>query len=170
MYNSVKLFFIAIFLLFVQVLVLNQVSVFGYATPLLFVYFIVKLPLTLHRNWVLLLAFGYGMVLDAFTQSYGLQISALVTVAFLRPYVVMLFVSKDEAIDNLPSANMLGWAKFYRYAGVLVLLNHLWVAMLNYWEWQEAVRLTGHALLSSLITMVLVVACEGIWREKNERH
>lgn len=169
MHNSVKLFFIAVFLLFVQALVLNQVAVFGYATPLLFVYFVVKLPLTLHRNWALLLAFVYGMVLDAFTQSYGLQTSALVTVAFLRPYVATLFVSKDEATDSLPSANTFGRAKFYRYAGVLVLVNHLWVAMLNYWEWQEAARLAVHALLSSLITMVLVIACEGIWREKNER-
>lgn len=169
MHNSVRLFFIAVFLLFVQVLVLNQVAMFGYATPLLFVYFIVKLPLTLHRNWVLLLAFVYGMVLDAFTQSYGLQTSALVTVAFLRPYVATLFISKEETTDSLPSAKTLGQAKFYKYTSVLVLLNHFWVSMLNYWEWQEAARLTGHALLSSLVTVVLVIACEGIWQNKNER-
>ena len=80
-----------IVLLLAQTLLLNHISVFGCATPLLYVYF----ALTVQRGeakWATLLwCFFMGLLVDIFTNTPGVAAASMTLVGFLQPYVVELF-------------------------------------------------------------------------------
>ncbi|HRE96529.1 MAG TPA: rod shape-determining protein MreD, partial [Flavobacteriales bacterium] len=65
-----------IFLLLLQGLVLNNLPLGTYFQPYLYVMFIILLPFET-PNWMILpLSFFYGLILDSFTNTYGLHASA----------------------------------------------------------------------------------------------
>ena len=55
-----------VLLVLVQVLVLNHIHLGGYATPFLYVYFILVLNCDVKRNEMLLMGFFLGLVVDVF--------------------------------------------------------------------------------------------------------
>ena len=91
-----------IVLLLAQTLLLNHISVFGCATPLLYVYF----ALTVQRGeakWATLLwCFFMGLLVDIFTNTPGVAAASMTLVGFLQPYVVELFAPRDSADDLRP--------------------------------------------------------------------
>ena len=58
-------------LVFVQVLVCNNICIFNVATPFIFVYFLIRLPIDMRINWVLTLSFLTGLIVDVFSDTQG---------------------------------------------------------------------------------------------------
>lgn len=82
--SAIGYIFSFIILVLLQVSVFNRIALFGYATPFLFLYFILKLPTTLSANWTMTLSFLMGLVIDIFSNTPGMYALASVSVAFVR--------------------------------------------------------------------------------------
>ena len=54
---SISLFIWAILLILAQVLVFNRICLFGVAVPFVFLYILIKLPITLSREWMSTIGF-----------------------------------------------------------------------------------------------------------------
>ena len=54
-------------LVLLQVLILNNVHIAGYATPFLYIYFILKFNSGTSRNELMLWAFFFGLTIDVFS-------------------------------------------------------------------------------------------------------
>ena len=70
--------FLSFLLLFVvlvlaQVTIFNHIWLFGMAMPLVFIYFIISLPVTTPVNWTLTLGFLIGLSVDVFSNTAGLN-------------------------------------------------------------------------------------------------
>ncbi|MDE6503094.1 MAG: rod shape-determining protein MreD, partial [Muribaculaceae bacterium] len=70
--------FLSFLLLFVvlvlaQVTIFNHIWLFGLAMPLVFIYFIVSLPVTTPTNRMLTLGFMLGLTVDIFSNTAGLN-------------------------------------------------------------------------------------------------
>ena len=80
--NFIRNIIFIIVLLLVQTLLLNHISVFGCATPLLYVYF----ALTIQRGeskWATLLwCFAMGLLVDIFSNTPGVAAAAMTLVGF----------------------------------------------------------------------------------------
>ena len=61
---SISLFIWAILLILAQVLVFNRICLFGVAVPFVFLYILIKLPITLSREWMFTIGFAVGMIID----------------------------------------------------------------------------------------------------------
>ena len=68
-----------------QVLILNNVHIAGYATPFLYIYLILKFESDTPRNALMLWAFFLGLAVDVFSDTPGMNAAATVLLAFLRP-------------------------------------------------------------------------------------
>ena len=55
-------------LVLLQVLILNNVHIAGYATPFLYIYFILKFASGTSRNELMLWAFFFGLTIDIFVR------------------------------------------------------------------------------------------------------
>ena len=56
-------------LVLLQVLILNNVHIAGYATPFLYIYFILKFDSGTSRNELMLWAFFFGLTIDVFADT-----------------------------------------------------------------------------------------------------
>lgn len=55
----------------VQAMVLGRIHLFGFATPLLYVYFVVKFPRNYPKWGILLWSFSLGLAIDIFCNTPG---------------------------------------------------------------------------------------------------
>ena len=61
MNSWLRYFFLFIVVVFLQVTIGNSIHLLGVAIPFLYIYFIIRLPLSLSVNWTLTLAFILGL-------------------------------------------------------------------------------------------------------------
>ena len=90
-------------LVLLQVLILNNVHIAGYATPFLYVYFILKFASGTSRNELMLWAFFLGLTIDIFSNTPGMNAAATVFLAFVRPTFLRLFTPRDTLDSIIPS-------------------------------------------------------------------
>ena len=79
--NSIRF----VLLLLLQVLVLNNVALFGYIVPFLYVIYILRFPVTGNRSVLLVSSFLLGLFVDIFSNTGGVHAVASVTMAYSRP-------------------------------------------------------------------------------------
>ena len=60
--------------------------------------FILIFPIKLNRIFFLIISFSFGLILDYFTNSIGINAAAFVTIAFIRPYI-MNFVFGNQTFS-----------------------------------------------------------------------
>ena len=161
--KGVLLFFV---LCLAQVLVLNNIHLFGYATPLQYVYF----PLTLRRGtprWAALLwCFAMGLAVDIFSSTPGVASASMTLVGLIQPYVLTLFAPRDSADDLRPSPITLGVSKYVNYIIIIVLLYTLTFFSLeafNLYNWTQWALCTAS---SAVLTIVLILVIENIRRKR----
>ncbi|MFC2765878.1 MAG: rod shape-determining protein MreD [Prevotella sp.] len=109
-------------LLLAQVLVLNHIHLFDCATPLLYVYVVLLFRRNYPRWGILLVSFLLGLVVDIFSNTPGVAAASMTFLGFLQPYVFAMFLNRDSDEDLQPSMKSLGFAKFFYYAAVLVVV------------------------------------------------
>lgn len=99
-------------LVLLQVLILNSVHIAGYATPFLYIYFILKFSSGTSRNELMLWAFFFGLTIDIFSDTPGMNAAATVLLAFLRPSLLRLFMPRDNPDSLIPSFKTMGISPF----------------------------------------------------------
>ena len=102
-------------LVLIQVLVLNQLHVGGYATPFLYIYFILKFNSKIGRNSLMIWAFMLGLTVDVFGNTPGMNAAACTCLAFFRNSLLRLVTLRDLDEAFRPGIKSLGLAVFFRY-------------------------------------------------------
>ena len=77
-----------ILLIIFQGLIFNKFDLFGMYDPHISLIFILIFPIKLNRIFFLIISFSFGLILDYFTNSIGINAAAFVTIAFIRPYIM----------------------------------------------------------------------------------
>lgn len=113
-------------LLLLQVFLFNNLDLSVYINPLVYVAFVLLLPMELAPVWVLLLGLAIGGATDIMTGMAGLNTIATLFTAFSRRHAMMLTIGKESVGDGgIPCSARIGGGKFVRYASVAVLLHCL---------------------------------------------
>ncbi|MDE5675919.1 MAG: rod shape-determining protein MreD, partial [Muribaculaceae bacterium] len=58
-------------ILLAQVLICNHIAIFNVAVPIIFIYFIIRLPISLGKGILFSLAFIMGLCVDIFADTIG---------------------------------------------------------------------------------------------------
>ena len=151
-----------------QVLLLNRIAVFGLAVPILYIYFLIKLPYGRNRFYVIVSGFLLGIVIDIFLNTPGMNAAATTIIATLRSMVLNLFYPKNEYEDLVPGIHT-STAAFVKFTVMMVLLHQ---TLLFFIEAFTLFNLTSTLIRigsSSVLTIVLILALDSlsIRREKS---
>lgn len=156
--------YVLIFLALVlsQVVVFNHICLFGIAIPLVFVYFIIKLPITLGTNWLITLSFFLGLTIDIFANTQGMNALACTVLSVLRnPVLHLYFPRQDDLTNPIPSVHTLGLPVFMKYAGTMVLIYCTLFFTIEAFTFFDIFQLVLRIIASSILTFVIILACEG---------
>lgn len=146
-------------LLALQVLFLNHICLFGYATPFVTVAFLLYFPLNASRSGLLVWAFSMGLLSDVFSNTPGIGAAAMTFAAMFRPFLLRVLVSKDVAEEMLPTYFSMGkWAHVRLVFGLLVL-HHLVYFVLESFSTAHIMDVLlsffGSLVLSMLVILII---------------
>jgi hypothetical protein len=142
-------------LLLIQVLLLDQLALFGLISPYVYVFALVIIPVGLPPWLFMSLAFGYGLSYDAFTANWGYHTMACTLLAYIRPGWVRWYLLKSRYDD--PGAvrlNSLGWARFIIYATPLYAIHQFSLYFLESFTISEIHWIVLRSLAGILILLL----------------
>ena len=84
MNNVIKYILISIVILLLQVLVLNNLNIKGYAIPFLYLWIILRLPASMSRILTITIGFLIGLTVDIFSNTLGMHAMATTLFAYLK--------------------------------------------------------------------------------------
>ncbi len=148
-------FFVAALLQFV---LFDNLFVWIYFCPLVYVAFVVLLPLDTPPAVVLLSGLAMGWAMDFTMGSAGENTIATVLVAFLRPAILNMIHSRDDLRESgTPSPSSLGGGRrFLTYIATMVILHHAVFFFLESLSLTQALHTLARTAVSSAASIVAV--------------
>lgn len=150
---------------FIQALILNNVHIMGYATPFLYVYFILKLNADTSRHALLLWGFSLGLAVDIFSNTPGINAAATTLLALTRPAILNLFAPRDSAENFEPGSKSMGIALFMRYIITGLFIHQTALLTLESFSFSHPQILLLKIISSILLTSLCVWAVERFKKE-----
>ena len=153
----------------IQVYVLSKVPhLHRYIVPYLYFLFILWLPFSISRQWLLLIGFVTGLTLDYFSMTPGLHAAACTLVAYVRPFIIGVLTPKDNAEFNYrePSPKAMQWTPYAVYVLVLTVLHHGYLLLLELLDVGNFLDFMIKMLSTTGISLLLIFATELLFSRK----
>lgn len=159
------------FILFilVQVYILNQVPpLHQFVVPYLYFLFILWLPFSISKFYLLILSFLFGLSLDYFTGTLGLHAAACTLIGFLRPFVLSLLLPQETNEQSYaePSINSMGWAPFSLYISLLTFIHHAYLVLIEWLQFGSFTYFLGKVAATTGISLLLIFLTEMLFNRK----
>lgn len=160
---------LAVVLLLVQV-VLSKVIFFNVAVPIVFIYVILRLPVNLHVNWVLTIAFLLGLSLDVFSNTPGMHALACVVMAAFRHSVFNAFVPREADMSNpLPSTDSLGVGVYLKYLSTLTVVYCLLIFFVQAFTLRDVTLTLLRVAASSVLSIAMMLGIDSLVTTRREK-
>jgi hypothetical protein len=139
-----------------------------FIVPYIYYLFILWLPFSTPRFWLLVIAFFTGLSLDYFTQTPGLHAAACVLIAYIRPFIINLLLPKDTSEFNYrePSPRTLGWTPYAVYVLILTLFHHGYLLLLEWLSFGGFLTFLIKLVATTGISLLLILTTELLFTRK----
>ena len=161
MKNAIEFISWFIGLVIFQVLLFNNIQIVNVINPFLYIYFIIALPIHIHRISLIMIGFVLGLFIDIFSNTWGIHAMATTLIAYLRPYILRLVSTQEEQDRIMPRFRTMGM-NYLKYIVLVIFIHHLMLFWLEAFSLSYFWLVLVKALVSSLITFVLVLTLEKI--------
>ncbi len=146
-----------ILLLLLQVLIFNNLNVFGYLNPYIYILFVLMLPMNYSRATVMILAFLMGGCIDIFENSGGVHIAATVFLAWIRrPLLRVATQKRGIDFENL-RIGRLTLSNFTTYAILGVFIHHFLLFIIESSQLRDIGTVMVRTLVSTGFTFIFVL-------------
>ena len=149
-------------LAFIQVMFLNRITLFGYVTPLFYIWMIVRFDSSMKRSVILLWAFFLGLIIDLFSGTPGLNAASATLLAMFQPGLMKLFVPLDRHEQIVPGFVSMGPRPFIGYLLIMTALHHTVYFILRsipLGDWPELVL---KVVFSTILTLIFMLVTEHV--------
>lgn len=147
-----------IVVMLLQVLLLDQLQLWGACHPYLYILCLLMMPITLPHSLSMVIGAAVGLVMDIFCNSLGVHTAACILLMFIRPYLIGAIVNDKDRLNEQISLRAIGMEALIKYVVIMVLIHHLTVFLLAAWSWAHIGFVLLETLVSSLITISLIIA------------
>lgn len=155
-----------ILLVLLQVLVLNYVHINQYATPLFYIYFILKFNSDIGRKSLMLWAFSIGLCVDIFSNTPGINAAASVLLAFCRPLLLRNQLLRGMSDIFEPGISAMGVHSFLRYTFTGVFIHVTTVNILDAFSFIHLKPLLLSIVTDTAMTLFCIMCVDTIRRKK----
>ena len=165
--NLIILFFV---LVICQAVICNNICLFNVATPIIFIYLIVRLPLTLNINIVLSISFLLGLIIDIFSDTYGMHALSCTILSFIRKYILRLYIPREEEIaDGEVSIKSVGFLPYFKFLLTIVLIYCFLIFSIEAFSFFNITRVLSQISFSTIFSFVIILGIDRITNKKREK-
>lgn len=165
-----QFFLLFIAMLLAQVIVFNHIVLFNVAMPVIFIYFIIRLPITLSVNWVMTLSFLLGLSVDIFSDTQGMNALACTILAVLRhPILRLYFPREDDLTIPEPSIRSLGMGIYIKYMFSMVLVYCILIFLIEAFTFFNPLQLVLRIVCSTILSSLLLLGIDSLTLSRREK-
>ena len=146
-----------------QVFVMNNTHLFGIVISFVYIYIILKLPINISRTSIILLSFFTGLIIDIFSNTFGMHAAACALAGFVRTPLLDRLVDVREMVEgSVPSYKLFGLGKFVRYVVLIVSIHHIALFTVESFSFFQPLLMITRLLTSIMFTLLLVFILEAL--------
>lgn len=160
MHRTTQYIILLVALMLLQAFMFDNLALSSYFNPMIYIVFIILLPIESLPVTVLLSGLALGLAADFFTGGAGLNTAATLPAAFLRHPILSRLCDRDDLRDGgIPSAMRFGneW-RLVHLAATVTLIHHTIFFVLESFAWQQLPHTLLRLLLSSTFTVLFAWA------------
>lgn len=160
--------FLFVILVAVQVLICNHIAIFNVAVPIIFIYFIIRLPISMGKGWLFTLSFLLGLCVDIFSDTPGVNALACTILAALKQPTLYAYIDKDDKTKILtPSVSSMGVGAYCKYLVSMVGIYCLLAFTIEYFNFANVKEIVIIAASSCALTFVSLLAIDCLMISKS---
>ena len=143
--------------------VCNNICLFGVAVPIIFIYFILRLPIKITTNKMMTIAFFTGLVVDTFNNTAGMHAIASTILAASRHTIFNIFVNRDEELgDPIPSSRTIGGPAYFKYLSCCTLCYCIVVFSIQAFTLAAPLITLMRIVASTILSMIIMLSFDSI--------
>lgn len=167
---ALQLTALGVALVLLQAIVFNHICLFNIAVPIVFIYVLLRLPLTLAQNWVLTVGFGMGLAVDVFSDTYGMNALCCTMLAALRRPILRLYVPREQELPRPePSTYTLGIPAYFKYVGTCTLFYCTLIFLIEAFTFFHPWLLLGRIVASTVLSVAIMAGIDMLLTPRSEK-
>lgn len=143
-------------LVFIQVLILNNINFLGYINPYLYVLFILLYPFNANQSLFLILSFLLGFSIDLFEDSGGVHAAACAVIAFIRPNLLRFSFGISYDHQNLRLSTTPFGARL-SYIFISIIIHHFILFFLEMFSLSHIIIVLKKTLFSGIFSVITIM-------------
>ena len=140
-----------------QVLLFDNLQIAGWGLPMVYVLFLMNLPVQVPRWAEMLIGAIVGVVFDVWHSSLGVNMAACVAFCYLRPILLGNLIQDLERVKGEVCSASIGSIEYVKSLAILTIVHHLLVFSLESWSWHNWWIVLLQTLLSSVLTILIIM-------------
>ncbi|MBR3794018.1 MAG: rod shape-determining protein MreD [Alistipes sp.] len=164
-----SLLYIAAFVVLVllQIFLIDNIALSVYFHPLVYVAFVIMLPLDMKPVWVLLCSTLMGLTIDTLTGMAGINVMATAAVGFLRPALLHAAVGRStDAADTIPALHRLSTKHLAWFIVLVVVLHSVIYFFMESLSLSNALHTFVRLVVSDIVAIALIWYIIKLFTEK----
>ncbi len=163
--DNLKILLNFVALILIQVLILNQVNLFGFSYPALYLIFIITYKFDYSQFNLILISFLMGFFIDLLQSSPGANTIASLCISFIRPLIIRLsFNNNPEDVSLLSSDSKI--TNRIIYIILMVFIHQIFLQGVTYFSLTHSIIILRNTLTNTAFTFVLIFATISLTKTK----
>ncbi len=165
--NNISLLISFILLVFFQTLVFNNLYLFGFINPMVYVLFLVIYRFDYDQTFFILSSFILGFLIDFLSQSGGAHTLSTLTIGFLRPSIIKYtFSVTSEMPVSFQDDNRI--FNKYLFLSTIVGLHHFLYFTLVYFNLEATSLIIKNTSLTFIFSLILISLISIFYSKSND--
>lgn len=154
-----------------QALIFNRIALFHVAVPIIFIYFIIRLPINIKFGYLFTLSFLLGLIVDIFSDTPGVNALACTLIAAFRKPIYYAYMAKDDITSRLvPGISTMGLADYSKYLFTFIFIYCCLVFTIEYFSFADVKSIVILIAASSALSFVILLATDSFIPVKTMVH
>jgi len=145
-----------IVLVALQVLVFNNIKLFGYLDPFPYVLFIILYPVNSSKSLLLFMSFLLGLTLDMFSDTGGIHATACLILAFIRPSIFKFSFGLSYEYQTIKIADKITYERI-SFIVFSVFIHHFIIYMLELLRFGLFLDIFLRTILNTIFTTLICI-------------
>lgn len=141
-------------LISLQVLIFNNLNLFGYLNPYPYLLFILLFPINGNRNILLISSFFIGLILDMFLDSGGIHAAASTVLAFIRPNLLRFSFGLSYEYQTIKIVDKISSERI-SFLSISILIHHFVMFSLEFFRFSLILDIIFKTIVTSLFTFII---------------
>lgn len=157
MNSAVIMNFVRFFLLLTaQIVIFNNIDLFGYINPFPYILFIILYPVNGNKPMLIISSFLLGITMDLFSNSGGVHAASCLILAYSRPYIFKFAFGLSYEYQTVRINDVITPERF-SFLLLAVIVHHFTLFILEVFQLSSLWDILLRTILGTLFTLLMCI-------------